>query len=241
MNNAVRYVAEVTRVREVSLLGSADLAFWRERLSMENLVPAERDGKAQIMIVGATMRFMGLRFTEVGFSVLLSGLEEVAGQGGAFLFQAYNSSRLFAWCERVIFSTPYLHGNCHVSVSSPISIQLVVGGELAFQAKMQADSKGPRRQPLRMGEETWEGPVFLPRNCRGRAAKDRFFFAKMNGQTAAYSFVRPEDALSIMPSQGAGIFRALLDSGFAGEEWLVREDATHGKSKTYARSELLTR
>jgi hypothetical protein len=84
-----------------------------------------------------------------------------------------------------------------------------------------------------MGEETWEGPVFLPRDWRGRAAKDRFFFAKMKGQTAAYPLVRPEDALSIMPSQGAEIFRALLDSGFTGEEWLVREDATHGKSKTY--------
>jgi hypothetical protein len=205
MNNAVRYVAEVTRVREVSLLGSADLAFWRERLSTENLVPVERDGKAQIMIVGATMRFMGLRFTEISFSVLLSRHEEAAGQGGAFLFQAFNSSRLLVWCERMLFSTPYLHGNCHVSVSSPISIQLAVGGELAFQAKMQAESKGPRRQSLRMGEETWEGPVFLPRDCCGRAGKDRFFFAKMKGQTAAYPFLRPEDALSIMPSQGAGI------------------------------------
>jgi len=46
------------------------------------------------------------------------------------------------------------------------------------------------------------------------------------------------DALSIMPSQDAGIFRALLDSGFTGEEWIVREDATHGKSKSYARSAL---
>jgi hypothetical protein len=91
-----------------------------------------------------------------------------------------------------------------------------------------------------MGEETWEGPVFLPRDGRGNAAKGRFFFAKLKGQTTAYPFART-DALSIMPSQEAGIFRALLDSGFIGEEWLVREDATHGKSKTHARSELLPR
>src|SRR5205814_6281516 len=116
-----RYAAKVGHAREVSLLGSADLAFWRERLSAENLVPAERDGKAQIMILGATMRYIGARFTEISFSVLLSGHEEAVGSGGAFLFQAYNSSRLFAWCERVLFSTLYLHGNCHASVSSPIS------------------------------------------------------------------------------------------------------------------------
>lgn len=241
MNKPVRYVAEVTRVREVSLLGSANLAFWRERLSAENLFPAERDGQAQIMMVGATMRFMGIRFTEISFSVLLSGHEAAAGQGGAFLFQAFNSSRLFAWCELVLFATPYRHGDCHVSVSSPISIQLMLGGELAFRAEMQTDSTKPPRQPLRMGEETWEGPVFLPRDCRGNAVKGRFFFAKMKGHTAACPFVRAADALFINPTPEAGMFRALLDSGFTGEEWLVRENATHGKSKTYARSELLAR
>jgi hypothetical protein len=238
---ATRYVAEVPRVREVSLRGTANLAFWRERVSTEDLVPAERDGKAQIMIVGATMRFMGIRFTEISFSVLLSGHEEAAGQGGAFLFQAFNSSRLFAWCERVLFATPYLHAHGHVSVSAPISMQLVLGGELAFRAEMQSDSKKPHRQPTRRGEETWEGPVFLPRDCRDHGSKGRFFFAKLKGQTTAYPFVRAEDALSIMPSQEAGIFQALLDSGFTGEEWVVREDATHGKSKTHARSELRPR
>ncbi len=236
MNKPFRYAAEVAHVREVSLRGTADLAFWKERLGKENLVPAERNKKAQIMIVGATMRFKGIRFTEISFSVLVAGHEEAAGQGGAFLCQAFNSSRLFAWCERVLFSTPYLHGNCHVSVSPPISIQLVKDGGLVFRAEMQADSQGPRRQPLRMGEETWEGPVFLPSACCGSAAKARFFFAKMKGPTTAYPFSQAVDVLSIASTQEARIFQALFDSGFTGEEWVVREDATHGKSKSYART-----
>jgi hypothetical protein len=234
-------VAEAPHVREVSLLGSADLAFWRERLRTENLVPAERDGEAQIMIVGATMKFMGIRFTEISVSVLLSGHDGATGKAGAFLVQDFNSSRLFAWCERVLFATPYLHARCHVSVSSPISIQLVLGAELAFRAEMQPDSKKSQRQPSRMREESWEEPVFLPRNGRGHAAKGRFFFARMKGQTAAYAFSQAADVLSVAPTQQAGIFRALLDSGFTGEEWGLHEDATHGKSKTYARSELLAR
>ena len=48
MRTTTRYVAKVSRVREVSLLGSADLAFWRERLKTEDLVPAEREGMAQV-------------------------------------------------------------------------------------------------------------------------------------------------------------------------------------------------
>lgn len=72
MKSAIRYVAEAKHVREVSLVGSADHAFWKERLRAEELFPSERDGRARIMIVGANMRFMGVRFTEVSFSILLS-------------------------------------------------------------------------------------------------------------------------------------------------------------------------
>src|SRR5438874_1002571 len=68
----VRWVAELSGVREVSLLGTADLAFWKEQLMKENLVPAENNGRAQLLIVSADMRFMGVRFREVSFSVLVS-------------------------------------------------------------------------------------------------------------------------------------------------------------------------
>jgi hypothetical protein len=239
MRTTTRYVAEVNHVREVSLLGSADLAFWRERLSAENLFPAERDGKAQVLIVGATMRFMGIRFTEISFSVLLSGHEEAAGQTGAFLFQAFNSSRLFAWCERVFFATPYLHAHCPLC-SSPFQFNSC-WTELAFRAEMQADAKTPQRQSLASRRRNLGRACF---SCRGTVVATplrSLLLCEMKGQTAAYPFVRATDALFIKPSQEPGILRALLDSGFTGEEWVVRKDATHGKSKTYARSDLIAR
>lgn len=40
-------------------------------------------------------------------------------------------------------------------------------------------------------------------------------------------------------SESASSARAFADSGFTPQEWLVRADATHGKSKTYRRSVLL--
>jgi hypothetical protein len=58
-------------VREVSLLGSADLTFWKDQLLNEGLVPAEKDGKSQLLVVAAEMKFMGVRFRELSFSVLL--------------------------------------------------------------------------------------------------------------------------------------------------------------------------
>ena len=235
MKPAIRYVADVDQVQEVSLRGAADLAFWTERLRPEGLTPAERDGKAQMLIVAATMKFMGIRFSEVSFSVLVSGTELEGWESGAFLVQAFNTSRLFAWCERVLFATPYLHAHARVSVLSPVSIRLTKGGKSVFHAELQADLTRPERVALRSGNEAWEGPVFLPRIRRGGG---RYFVAKMSGQSTAYSFLQEVDALSITPSRDTGIFRALLDSDFTAEEWLVRENARHGKTKTYPQSKL---
>jgi len=43
----VKWVAELSHVREVTQLGTADLPYWQDRLREEKLDPAERDGQAQ--------------------------------------------------------------------------------------------------------------------------------------------------------------------------------------------------
>src|SRR5207247_9070894 len=66
--NHIKWAATLTHVREVSLLGSADLVFWTQRLKEEELLPREENGKAQIMILGAQAKFMGLFFREISIS-----------------------------------------------------------------------------------------------------------------------------------------------------------------------------
>jgi hypothetical protein len=39
MDSFVKWVATLSHVREVSVLGTADLAFWSERLAREGLLP----------------------------------------------------------------------------------------------------------------------------------------------------------------------------------------------------------
>ena len=156
MNSRVRYIAEPTHVREVSLLGTADLAFWKEYLAKEGLAPATRVGRAQILVIAASMKFRGVRFTEVSFSVLVSGQDGGAQQHRVFLIQAFNSCRLFAFCERVLFATPYLHGDCRIAVIPPVFIELKIRHEVAFRAELHADSSGGARQPARGGEDSWE-------------------------------------------------------------------------------------
>src|SRR5262245_13607096 len=234
MNTAVQYDAELAHVREVSLRGTADPAFWTDRLMKEELVPAEQDGKAQLLIVAADARFLGVRFREVSFSVLVS-----RPGAGAFLVRAFNSCRLFAFCERVLFATPYDPADVRVSASWPAAVRLVRGREEVFRAEMGGPATGPGREPSRSGEDGWAGPVFLPGSRRGRGSSGHVFFANIHGPTRTYPFLPAEDAMVIRPSPDAEIFQALIDSQFVGQEWAVREDATHAKSKTYKRSDVL--
>ncbi len=105
-----------------------------------------------------------------------------------------------------------------------------------FRAEMRAGPSEPDREPSRSGEDGWEGPVYLPGSRRGRGSRGRLFFAKIKGLTRSYPFLAGEDTVLIGPSPDAEVLPALIDSQFIGTEWLVREDATHAKSKTYERS-----
>lgn len=119
------------------------------------------------------------------------------------LLQAFNSNRFFAWCERTFFHTPYAHGEVRVQ-TSPAAFR--VGGVL------RAEMTGAR-EPIFAGDETWSGAVLLPNGRR--------FHAHLEGFTRKYAF--------------ADTFETSLDvlRDFRPEEWIVREDATHRKSRTH--------
>src|SRR5687768_10385823 len=65
MSSTPKYVATLSRVREVSLLGTADLGFWQKQLGAVNLAPAEFDGSARVLVSASDATFMGLRFQEL--------------------------------------------------------------------------------------------------------------------------------------------------------------------------------
>jgi hypothetical protein len=233
MSGTPKYVATLASVREVSLWGTAELAFWKNQLSEAELTPAEFDGKARVLIIAADAKFMGLRFQELSVCVAVPPPQQGGWPDAAYLVRAFNSRRFFAFCERAMYSTPYYHGAIQVSASFPISIDVVAAsGEGAFQAAMgqRAD------EPTRMGDGGWNGPVFLPRQRDGARRPDRarkLFFAKLQGASRTYPFLPSADRVEITSSGENNVFRLLTDCGFAGLEWVVRPDAIHAKSKTY--------
>ena len=214
----VEWAAQLSNVREVTLSGSADLAYWRRRLKAEGLRPAELEGRARFLLIGSEAKFAGLGFRELSFSILLSD------EGSAFLLQGFNSSRLFAFSERTFFSTPYLHGQIGVSTRPSPSLTLSRSGTELLRAEMGGGSL------VRSGIDGWEGRVLL-RSAQGEA---RCFFARIHGATERRPFGEG-DSFLLGRHPGLPLFGELADSGFTPAEWLVRHDAVHRKSKTYAR------
>lgn len=225
----IRYVAEPKHVREVTLIGTTDFGFWSDYLKPEGLAPMRCGDDGQIVIVAAEMVYLGLRFAEVSFSVRVELIHSSNG-AGMRLLHAFTTSRGFAWCERALFATPYRHGHCCVSVHRPTAMRLDAQGERVLSAEMSS----MERPVLRAGDDCWEGPVFLP--SRGNANDHRLFFGRLKGHTVVYPFSRG-DHFVIESAAGGGALRSLANSRFHPQEWVVRADATHGKSKTYRRTE----
>lgn len=234
LNTNVKWAAQLPHVREVSLRGIADLAYWTERLRSEQLRPAEREGMAQVLLVAADAKYLCIRFRELSISVLVTSPAD-GPPNAVFLTGAFNSIRFFAFCERMLFATPYHYGDVRVS-TSPAAMELAEKDAVTFRAELRAE---PGREPSRCGEDGWEGLIFLPGARRRKPGQRKWFFARLQGNTHAYPFVEGKDTMTIRPTSANETLQALKDCRFVAKEWLIREDASHAKSKTYQSCEVL--
>jgi hypothetical protein len=147
----VKWAAQLAHVREVSLFGTADYAFWKGLLAKEGLTPADHGGKARLLVLAADSKYLGIPFREVSVSVLVREREPAAAADGAFLAHAFNTSRLFAFLERLCFATPYYHAQIDVQVGPPAAIRVRAAGEVVFAAEMGPTSPAPSRSGGRGG------------------------------------------------------------------------------------------
>jgi hypothetical protein len=214
------FISTIRDVREVALRGTADLAYWRDRLRPEGLTPFDENGRASLLLTGIAAKFRGIPFRELSISLQVS--DDGATPSGAYLAYAFNSSRLLALAERVFFQTPYHRARLTVDEKAPAQLGIALGNHDLFAARM-----GWHRPPSRREAVVFDGPIFL-------TGGQHVFYARLSGPADVYPF-QPEDSASIVPNAKAPIFADLLESGFAGVEWLARAGAVHARSRTYRR------
>ena len=123
-----------------------------------------------------------------------------------------------------------------VNVSSSVGIQLRKHGVVAFNAQMGPTGDGSERIPSRVGMDGWEGPIYLPGGMGNSPRVQHLFVGRLHGYTKFYDFDPVYDAVRFPPSPRCEVLQSLTDCNFVGSEWVIREDATHGKSKTYRRA-----
>jgi hypothetical protein len=220
-----KYDVQVFGACEVTLIGRANLEFWTGQLQATGLHPTEVDGQAELLITAVAARFMGIAFRELSVSLFVSRKSGGAARDGAYLIHAFNSLRFFAWVERTLFSTPYYAADVTVESAPAASFLVRRRGNLILHAAMEP--RGAKlREPERLGEDGWAGPVFLPNG--------KLFHAKLAGATEVYPYCDPhcDDELTLVPTPDAAVVEQLQFSQFFGHEWHIRKNATHRKSKT---------
>jgi hypothetical protein len=151
----------------------------------------------------------------------------------AFMLQAFNSIRFFAWVERTMFRTPYAHGQIDVNPAIPARVRVACRG--AHVATLQMADK-VSRQLVRQGDETWQGRVYLPINAgKPDPENAKMFFATLSGPAYVYEGL-PEDCVNITAHPEFPVLRQLNDAAFRPLQWILRTDGRHKKSKTVPRN-----
>ncbi|MDA7978168.1 MAG: hypothetical protein MPJ50_05285 [Pirellulales bacterium] len=224
--------AEVHPVREVLLVGEADLEPFAKLLASEGLRPAEFSRRARLLISTTDTKFYGVRFREFSVSVVVENdAADANGLTSVFLIQAINTVRFFAWVERRVFSTPYAHAR--IAMSSAPSAFANVDKQGTPLVRMRMDSVD--RKPLRQGEEHLDCQVYLPtKPGRDPQQHGTLFFATLTGTAAVYA-PSPEDEVTFHSHGEFPVLQQLIDANCRPVEWLLRDFGRHKKTKTVAR------
>lgn len=222
-NDTIKYITTIENVKETALFGTANLDFWRAHLKQQGLFPFNVNDKAQITINATQLVWSGMPSRELVISIAVCKNANESTPDAAYLIHAFNSSRILAFAERAFFQTPYDWGKIETTERVPAFIDFEDGDGAMFRAQM---SGTPVR--LRGEDEILEGAIFLPQS-------NNIFYAKLGGYTETYPVVAGTDTIEMRPSRRTPAFEWLGESQFAPQEWRLRNNATHARSKTYKR------
>ena len=153
MNPPVKWVAELPHVREVSLRGSAELAFWKDRLRKENLIPAEKDGKAQILVVAAGTSDLPVAEEAVRTAEFMGNdVERLYDVGVAGLHRLLDQQPLLTRA-RVIIVVAGMEGALPSVVAGLVSVPVIaVHIKPAFRSTVIAELEALKWPLLEIGE-----------------------------------------------------------------------------------------
>ena len=225
------YTIVLEDVQEVCLLGRADLDYFTHLLAPEGLYPTVQEGHAVLMVCAVDAVYGGTRYREAPLTVFTAREAGGSDRSGAFLLRAYNTSRFFAWVERVRNHAPYYHARIPRSYQHEHSfIQLICHGKPVLDAKMSGKASGaPAPNSL------FEGPLQFPIALAPRrtsqdpasAPSGEQMWARLEGPMRVYPFLPGEDTLRIGDAS-LDRFAALLQaSHFEPIEWWLREKGKH--------------
>jgi hypothetical protein len=218
----VKYIAEVNNVREICLVGSADLEYWKAHLAQLQLLPINFAGHARVLVSVVKLKWMGIAFEELSIAIPIDPPE--SSTNSIYLVSAFSTSRLLAWCERTFFQTPYEHAQISMQAQQPWSFELRDSTRSTLAVQCQ------RTAPTATVEDDWVGSIFLP--PARRSSRRKFFHAKLIGPVQLAPFAATSAEFKLQPSLEQPAIGLLVDSQFSPIEWRVRPNATHARSKT---------
>ncbi len=242
INSNVKYIATVKNVREIALLGTADLKYWQSQLAQESLqpIPTPDGNHAQILLTTISAKWRGNAFREFAVAIAAcpqsshnsaEGVGESTSNEHYFFFAAaFNSSRIFTFFERHWFHTPYqCRKDLQLALDATPSFQL--GSSPHPDIHAQLASRSPKTIPEQIAID-YPCKLFIPRKENQRPDQLRYFNILLQGLTTITNYDPTQDQFEIAINTKIPILNALKESNFQPTQWHLRTNATHARSKT---------
>lgn len=94
----VRFVAQINNVKELRLIGVANLDFWNKQLRDKPFRAFAKNGNAEITICATELVWKRFRFNEFTISLAIAD-DSGQRQSGYFLLHAFNSNRFLPFAK----------------------------------------------------------------------------------------------------------------------------------------------
>lgn len=202
-----KYIAQLKKVRELTLLGAAELSWWRDYLAAEELEPIEVDGQAQVMVTGLDSQWMGIPFRDLSVAVAARSPSGLSADG-FFFARAFNASLFHSGFERWWFHLPYSCRAVRVELGTKASMRLGHEPDVDLFAEME-----PREPSVEPPQEMgYTGPLFLP---KGRT-KRRWLMVRIHGLTSTFDFDAERDRFEVRSDIADPVLAGLHASRFRG-------------------------
>ncbi|MGM0588912.1 MAG: hypothetical protein ACQETE_10880 [Bacteroidota bacterium] len=218
-------------LQELVLVGSARSEYWEDILYPQNFAPRSKHGRVRLWLDFILGYWLRKPYFELRTLVEIELTKHERDEQGLYLVNALNSSRFLSFIERTMYNMPHQPADIAMQTHRPPAFQFREADTFILKGQLSNKPDKIREYEVYSEMRSWKGPVCLPDQHKGLQTDKRLFVSAFEGRTKIVPFSEHLDTFEMNEQSNHPLLLHLLNSGYRAEEWQIRPQATHRRTK----------